>query len=76
MAGTEASSTLEARLVELEVRYTHQERALEELSDVVYRQQQLIDTLERRVKALEKRLVDLGEPVPARDPKDEVPPHY
>ncbi|MCK6531671.1 MAG: SlyX family protein [Polyangiaceae bacterium] len=66
----------EARVVELEVRFTHQDRALSEMSDVVYRQQQLIDQLERRVKALEKRLADIGEPSTPRDITDDVPPHY
>lgn len=69
-------SEVEARVVELEVRYTHQERALGEMSEVVYRQQQLVEKLERRLKVLEKRLGDIGEPPAARDPKDEVPPHY
>lgn len=69
-------SKVEARVVELEVRFTHQDRALGELSDVVYRQQQLIDQLERRVKLLEKRLAEAEEPATPRDPKDEVPPHY
>lgn len=70
------ATEIEARVVELEVRYTHQERALAELSDVVYRQQQVIDQLERRLKLLEKRLVEVGEAPAPRDPKDEVPPHY
>jgi SlyX protein len=46
------------------------------MSEVVYRQQQLVEKLERRVKVLEKRLGELGEPPAPRDPKDEVPPHY
>lgn len=50
--------------------------ALSEMSDVVYRQQQLIEQLERRVKALEKRLADIGEPSTPRDITDDVPPHY
>ena len=69
-------SKVESRVVELEVRYTHQERALAELSDVVYRQQQRLDLLERRLEAIEKRLADVGEPATPRDPKDEVTPHY
>jgi uncharacterized coiled-coil protein SlyX len=67
---------VEARLVELEVRFTHQDRALSDVSAVVYRQQQLIEQLERRLKFLEKRITDAGEPAPPRDPSDDVPPHY
>lgn len=71
-----ARDDIEARLVELEVRFTHQDRALSDLSDVVYRQQQVIEQLERRVKSLEKRITEADEPAPERDPSDEVPPHY
>jgi SlyX protein len=72
----DTDSDLERRVVELEVRFTHQDRALGELSDVVYRQQQVIDLLERRLKHSEKRLGELGEPSPPRAPEDDVPPHY
>jgi len=65
-----------ARIVELEVRYSHQEAALNELSDVLYRQQQLIDVANRRLRALERKLSGVDEGVAPRDPKDEVPPHY
>lgn len=74
--GAEDHGGTDARLVELEVRYTHQDKTLAEVSDVVYRQEQRIEQLERRLKALEKRLLELGEPGATRDAKDDVPPHY
>ena len=63
-----------SRIVELEVRYTHQEKLLAELSDVLYEQRRALDQAVRRVTALEQRITD--QPTPQRDPKDEVPPHY
>ena len=43
-----------ARIVDLEVRYSHQQVELAELSEVVYRQQRVVDHLNRRFQLLEK----------------------
>jgi len=63
------------RLESLEVKIAHLERATQELSDVIYRQQQQIDTmlnlnrqLASQLETLEAKSGDAG-PV-------EVPPHY
>jgi SlyX protein len=59
------------RLTDLEIRYTHQARLLEELSDLVHAQSRTIDNLESRVRDLERRLRGVEDPIP-----DEPPPHY
>jgi uncharacterized coiled-coil protein SlyX len=59
------------RLIELEMKFMHQAALLDELSGVLYAQQTLVDRLDSRVKDLERRLADLGDPVPI-----EKPPHY
>lgn len=56
------------RLTDLEVRYVHQARLLEELSGVLFEQQRTIEALERRVRELEDRQGD--------DAGSEKPPHY
>ena len=63
------------RLESLEVKIAHLERATQELSDVIYRQQQQIDMmlnlnrqLASQLETLEAKSGDAG-PV-------EVPPHY
>jgi len=61
----------ESRLVDLEVRYTHLERQLSELSDVVFVQQRTIDGLIRQLKATRAELVQASAPV-----TNEKPPHY
>lgn len=76
MTQAEDLASAEKRIVELEVRYAHQEKLLSELSDVLYRQQQLLDQLSQRVKALESKFGELDHAPRVRDPKDEVPPHY
>jgi SlyX protein len=64
-----------ARLESLEIKVAHLERTAQELSDVIYRQQQQIDTmlnlnrqLVSQLETLEAKSGDAG-PV-------EVPPHY
>lgn len=63
---------MEPRIVDLEVRYTHQERLLDELSKIVFEQSKAIAELERRLGALEKRAREEGDPTLPH----EKPPHY
>lgn len=63
------------RIVELETRLAFQERALQELSDVVARQQTEIERLARALKEAQERLRGIAAPVAERT--DETPPpHY
>jgi uncharacterized coiled-coil protein SlyX len=59
------------RLIEIEIRYTHLERQMEELSSVLFAQQKTITALEQRVRDLETRSPEAGEAIPL-----EKPPHY
>lgn len=65
---------MEERIVELESRFMEQQSVLEDLSDVVYAQQKVIDSLLARVDQLEKKLAEQHGVAEAR--ADEVPPHY
>ncbi len=64
------------RLEALEFKIAHLERGLQELSDVVVRQQRDIDELTARLKTLGDRLLELRELGPVPPEADEVPPHY
>jgi SlyX protein len=64
------------RVTELELKLAHQEQALEDLSDMVTRQWQVIDRLEREVRRLSEQLVDLEGAGKTTAPKDAPPPHY
>lgn len=74
--GAERSVTAAAqRLETVEFKITHLERAVQELSDVLYRQQQQLDAalamnqrLRQQVEEIENRTTD-ATPV-------EIPPHY
>ena len=54
---------METRFTELEIRYSHLERQLADLSDVVFGQQKTIESLERELANIRARLRDLGDTV-------------
>ena len=63
------------RIDALEFKVAHLERALQELSDVVYRQQREVDSLRDRNQQLHEQLQQLEER--GGDPNGvEIPPHY
>jgi SlyX protein len=64
------------RITELETRVAHQDHALAELSDEIYRQQQQITRLEDQSRQLVARVEALAVADASGDPSDEVPPHY
>ncbi len=67
---------MQARLAELEVRVAFQERTIQELNDVVTRQQLEIDRMARELASLKTELRAL-EPSPVANRDDETPPpHY
>jgi SlyX protein len=64
---------LEARLVALETKVAYQDRALADLSDVIYAQEQRLTKLESFARTAAPQLRSLG--VEA-DPALGKPPHY
>jgi SlyX protein len=61
---------MESRLIALETRYTHLERQVDELNQVVFEQQKTIDRLTKELALLRNRAGGVD-----RDP-NERPPHY
>ena len=66
----------EDRVTELETRVAHQDQAILELSDEIYRQQQQITRLEDQSRQLVARVEALAVADASGAPSDEVPPHY
>jgi SlyX protein len=60
----------------LEMKLAYLERANNELSDVVYRQQREIQGLLARMEALSERVSSMPAADEGRTPEDERPPHY
>ena len=67
---------MEERLTDIEVKLAHVEQAFNELSDVLYRQQQQVDRLELSLEALRQQLESNQDGASAGAPEDEKPPHY
>lgn len=65
----------DARIEALEVKVAHLERALQDLSDVLYRQQQRLDADAARYQRLIDR-VEAGDQPSGPEPTFEIPPHY
>jgi uncharacterized coiled-coil protein SlyX len=65
----------EARIVELELRFTEQQRMLQELSDVVYAQGRALERLEHELAAARQKLAVL-EPGLVDPTAVERPPHF
>jgi uncharacterized coiled-coil protein SlyX len=66
----------EGRLEALEFKLAHLERGLQELSDVVVRQQQELDRLSERNRQLLGQLENLRQEAEEKKDPYEVPPHY
>jgi uncharacterized coiled-coil protein SlyX len=62
---------METRFTELEIRYSHLERQVADLSDVVFGQQKIIESLQRELANIRVKVGELGDPL-----VDEKPPHY
>jgi uncharacterized coiled-coil protein SlyX len=65
----------DTRVESLEIKVAHLERTLQELSDVLYRQQRRLDAHEARYQRLADRVEAAGEQA-GPETKFEIPPHY
>ncbi len=67
---------IDARLTDLEVKASFAEDTVEQLNQVIVRQQQQIDALLRHFGELRGQVDRLADPNAARTLRDELPPHY
>lgn len=67
---------MEERINELEMRYMQQEHTIQELNEIVCRQELMIEQLRRDFVMLKEQLMAMS-PSVSRDPdQEEPPPHY
>ena len=64
----------EQRIIDLEIKISHQDHLLEELHQVVYEQQKTIDSFQKKLTSLIKRFEDSGVGSEIRS-GNEKPPH-
>lgn len=62
----------EERFIAIEMKISHQDRLLEELHEVLYKQQETIEKLQKKLKQVE----DLANADTEIRPANEKPPHY
>ena len=67
---------MEERITALEIRFMHQERTIHELSTTVYRQQQVIERLERELHQLTDQVRMEFPSLTRPAAEEEPPPHY
>ena len=67
---------MDDRLIELENRIAFQDHTLQELNDVIVRQQREIDGLRRELEALWAQLKTLAPALIASRSEEVPPPHY
>lgn len=67
---------MKERITGLELRFMHQERTIQELNDAVYRQERIIERLERDVALLREQLSLLAPSAVAAPDDEGAPPHY
>lgn len=67
---------MEQRIIELEMQYMQQELTIQELNEIVCRQELAIESLKRDFGTLKEQFLVIS-PSVSRDPdQEEPPPHY
>ena len=72
----QAHDATDHRLTELEIKASFNEDLLEQLNQIVIRQQQQIDALTRELIQLRRQLPEAGSASAFSRAIDELPPHY
>ena len=68
-------SDIENRVMELEIKNAHQEDTIEQLNQIVIKQQQSLDELTRHIQRLKTQVSSLQESSGKETPEP-PPPHY
>lgn len=71
----QSTRTHDDRIDELEIKASFTDDLLDQLNLTIYRQQQQIDSLVQQLVLLRRQMPEAGSGG-ARDPSDELPPHY
>ena len=71
-----AINTLEEKIIDLEIRLTHQEDHILSLDKVVYEQDKLLSALLEKVKQMDDKIKSSGENKILSAQEETPPPHY
>ncbi len=67
---------MDQRVMNLEIRFMHQERTIQELNDIVCRQELAIERLLREMGQLQEQLKQIIPSMNRTEEEEEPPPHY
>lgn len=67
---------LEEKMIDLEIRLTHQDDHIQSLDKIIYEQDQLISAIASKLKQLDHKLKTSGEANILSPAEDRPPPHY
>lgn len=67
---------MEERLIEMETKLAFQDNTIEELSDVVYKQQLQIDQLKKELTGVQEKLRVIEPSLTGANDEEPLPPHY
>ena len=67
---------MEDRITELEQRFMHQEKTINELNETVCRQELAIARIERELGRMREQFVTLSPSINRTSEEEEPPPHY
>ncbi len=70
------TDSMEERINELELRFMHQEKIIQELNETVYRQELIITRLERDFSLISEQIKTQAFSSSREPAEDERPPHY
>jgi len=71
-----AINTLEEKIIDLEIRLTHQEDHILSLDKIVYEQDKLLSALLEKVKQMDDKIKSSGENNILSAQEETPPPHY
>jgi SlyX protein len=66
----------EQRIIDLEIRFSHQDEFIRQLNDIVVEQQKAIEQLQKAILDLKRSAQNEGQVGTVRNLADEKPPHY
>jgi len=66
----------EEKLIDLEIRLTHQEDHIQSLDKIIYEQDRLLNALLEKVKQMDEKLKSTGENNILSSEEERPPPHY
>ena len=71
-------SDLEHRIMELEIKTSHQENTIEQLNEIIFEQQKDIDKISRHLEQIQNKINNLQESNlhEAKELPEPPPPHY